>query len=185
MRSIKSLEQRPLSKWKLMLRDGLNLYGAIWIVNMANMLFWFIIKPTDEADPIKTIVTSMAAVLTTSMTLRIVLSVRGPLEHGGSFALSASTGGTSSRTTHAISGRSVNHPTNISTHGAQHTYTLDDLRSKPEAEWTTSGDADTKSSVHLAEDGIKGVHRSDSDAGGVKVTIDREIGYDESERYRK
>jgi hypothetical protein len=186
LRSIKSLEQRPLSKWKLMLRDGLNLYGAIWIVNMANMLFWFIMKPTDSSDPIKTIVTSMAAVLTTSMSLRIVLSVRGTLEHGGSFALSASTGGTSSRTTHVISGRSANHPTNISTHGAQHTYTLDELRSKPErGEWT-SNDADTKSSVHLAEDGVKGVHRSDSDAGGgIKITIDREIGYDESERYRK
>jgi hypothetical protein len=56
-RSIDSLQARPLSLWKLMLRDGLNLYGAIWIVNMANMLFWFIMKPTDDADPVKTIVT--------------------------------------------------------------------------------------------------------------------------------
>jgi hypothetical protein len=167
-----------------MLRDGLNLYGAIWIVNMVNMIFWFVIKPTDNADPIKTIVTSMAAVLTTSMSLRIVLSVRGTLEHGGSFALSASTGGTSSRTTHVISGRSANHPTNISTHGAQHTYTLDELRSKPEGEWT-SGDADTKSSVHLGDDAVKGVHRSDPDGVGVKITIDREIGYDDNDRYRK
>jgi len=43
--------------------------------------------------------------------------------------------------------------------------------------------------VHLAEDGIKsgGVHRSDSNGGGVgvKITIDREIGYDESERYNR
>jgi len=184
MRSIKSLQQRPLGSWKLMLRDGLNLYGAIWLVNMANMIFWFVITPTDGSDPIKTIVTSMAAVLTTSMTLRIVLSVRGTLEHGGSFALSASTGATSSRTTHVVSGRSGNHPTNISTH-TPHTYTLDDIRSKPEGEWP-SADADTKSSVHLAEDGIKsGLSRSDSDHTGVKVTIDREIGYDESERYRK
>ena len=51
-----------------MLRDGLNLYGAIWIVNMTNTLFWFIASPTDERDTIKTIVTSMAAVLTTTMT---------------------------------------------------------------------------------------------------------------------
>ncbi|KDR82758.1 hypothetical protein GALMADRAFT_238272 [Galerina marginata CBS 339.88] len=185
LRSVQSLKQRPLSPWKLMLRDGLNLYGAIWIVNMANVIFWFVITPTDASDPIKTIVTSMAAVLTTSMTLRIVLSVRGTLDHGGSFALSASTGGTSSRTTHVISGRSGNHPTNISTH-TPHTYTLDELRSKPEGEWHNT-DADTKSSVHLAEDGIKsGVHRSDSNGGvGVKITIDREIGYDETERYRK
>ena len=43
-----------------MLRDGLNLYGAIWLVNMVNMLFWFIMKPTNgdlSTDPVKTIVT--------------------------------------------------------------------------------------------------------------------------------
>ncbi|KAF8908893.1 hypothetical protein CPB84DRAFT_1766267 [Gymnopilus junonius] len=181
-RSISSLKQRPLSPWKLMLRDGLNLYGSIWIVNMVNMLFWFIVKPTDNSDPVRTIVTSMAAVLTTSMTLRIVLSVRGTLEHGGSFALSASSGGaTSSRTTHGIS-RS-GHATHISTHGNQHTYTLDELRTKPEGEWT-SNDADTKSSVNIGDDGLK--RMPDSDGGiGIKVTIDREIGYDESDRYKK
>ncbi len=74
---------------------------AIWIVNMANVLFWFIIRPTDTGDTVRTIVTryvnkyrlisliprasSMAAVLTTSMTLRIILSVRGNLDYGGSF----------------------------------------------------------------------------------------------------
>ncbi|KAF8158399.1 hypothetical protein B0H34DRAFT_656939 [Crassisporium funariophilum] len=193
LRSIESLQTRPLGPWKLMLRDGLNLYGAIWLVNMANMLFWFIMKPTDERDPIKTIVTSMAAVLTTSMTLRIVLSVRGTLEHGGSFALSASTGGSSSRTTHVLSanggGRSANHPnhpTNISTH-TPHTYTLDELRSKPEGEWGVVGDdRDTKSSVHGVGGGL--VERDLGDKGdrgvGIKITVDREIGYDEHE-YRK
>lgn len=42
-----------------MLRDGLNLYGAIWLVNMVNMLFWFIMtpQPNNAQDPIKTIVT--------------------------------------------------------------------------------------------------------------------------------
>lgn len=58
-----------------MLRDGLNLYGvcfsphfiihqltlfshqAIWLVNMVNMMFWFIMKSTGEDDPVKTIVT--------------------------------------------------------------------------------------------------------------------------------
>ncbi|KAI0034656.1 hypothetical protein K488DRAFT_22000, partial [Vararia minispora EC-137] len=86
LRSVKSLAQKPLSPWKLMLRDGLNLYGAIWAVNMINMLFWFIVQPTDISDTIKTTVTSMTAVLTTTMTLRIILSIRGRLEGGGLFA---------------------------------------------------------------------------------------------------
>lgn len=62
--------------WKLMLRDGLNLYGvrlpfspdcasltptatiqAIWIVNITNVLFWFIIRPTGDDDAVRTIVT--------------------------------------------------------------------------------------------------------------------------------
>ncbi|TFY81951.1 hypothetical protein EWM64_g2071, partial [Hericium alpestre] len=72
LRSIQSLQVKPLNPWKLMLRDGLNLYAAIWIANMVNMLFWFIEKPTGDADPIKTIVTSMAAIMTTTMTQRIV-----------------------------------------------------------------------------------------------------------------
>lgn len=97
MRSIKSLSTKQLSPWKLMLRDGLNLYGAIWIVNMVNMLFWFIARPTNEADTIKTIVTSMAAVLTTTMTMRIILSIRGGLANGGSFH------GMSTTTSHSAS----------------------------------------------------------------------------------
>jgi hypothetical protein len=102
-RSIQSLQVKPLSPWKLMLRDGLNLYGAIWIVNMVNMLFWFIVKPTDDRDTIKTTVTSMAAVLTTTMTLRIILSVRGSLAQGGNYA--GSTVNSSNRaTTHNLSG---------------------------------------------------------------------------------
>ena len=56
-RSIQSLKTKPLSPWKLMLRDGLNLYGAIWIVNMVNVCFWFIVKPTGDDDSIKTTVT--------------------------------------------------------------------------------------------------------------------------------
>jgi hypothetical protein len=97
-RSLQSLGVKQLSYWKLMLRDGLNLYGAIFIVNMVNMLFWFIAKPTDQADTIKTIVTSMSAVLTTTMTLRIILSIRGPLAHGGSFNGGQSTHATGSHT---------------------------------------------------------------------------------------
>lgn len=58
-RSFQSLKIKPVTYWKLMLRDGLNLYGAIWAVNMVNMIFWFVMPPhPDNAhDPIKTIVT--------------------------------------------------------------------------------------------------------------------------------
>jgi len=172
-----------------MLRDGLNLYGAILLVNLANTLFWFIIRPTGIDDPIRTIVTSMAAVLTTSMSLRIVLSVRGTLEHGGTFALSNSSAATSSRTTHVISGGRSGGPTNISTHGAQHTFTLDELRTKPEGEWTHSsngaGDQDAKSSVHVLGDDTGSNHVKSEEVGlGVKITIDREIGYDDHDRYK-
>jgi hypothetical protein len=163
-RSIDSLHSKPLSAWKLMLRDGLNLYGAVWGVNMVNMLFWFIMKPTGIDDPIKTIVTSMAAVLTTSMTLRIILNVRGSLAFGGTFSGgTASSGQSSSRTTHVISTRSGGHPT--LSQGA-HTYNLDDMRStKPEPEWSEP-EADNKvitiDSAHIAPN-------------GVRITVDREF----------
>ncbi|KAJ7212154.1 hypothetical protein GGX14DRAFT_697153, partial [Mycena pura] len=174
MRSINSLQAKPLSPWKLMLRDGLNLYGAIWIVNIVNMLFWFIMKPSDDRDPIKTIVTSMAAVLTTSMSLRIVLSIRGTLVHGGSFALTGSTApSNSSRATHVLSTRS-GVPTN-STH-TPHTYTLDDMRAKPEAAW---GEVDSKPASTGDDKGTLAIEDPNAPANiGVKVTIDREVGYD-------
>lgn len=174
-----------------MLRDGLNLYGAILIVNLVNMLFWFIIKPTDDRDPIKTIVTSMAAVLTTSMSLRIILSVRGSLVSGGSFALSNSTGATSSRTTHVISGARSGGAGNggISTHGAGgHTYTLDELRSKPEGEWVVESESDERSSAKgmgigdnkYPVDSKDGTILAGNGGVGVKITIDREVvGFDE------
>ncbi|KZT73821.1 hypothetical protein DAEQUDRAFT_683357 [Daedalea quercina L-15889] len=85
-RSYRSYKAKPNNLWKLMLRDGLNLYMSVWLVNMVNMLFWFIITPTGPEDPIRTIVTSMAAVLTSSMTMRIILAVRGPLTNGGRYA---------------------------------------------------------------------------------------------------
>ncbi|KAI0632170.1 hypothetical protein C8Q77DRAFT_1059957 [Trametes polyzona] len=103
-RSLRSLRVKQLSYWKLMLRDGLNLYGAIWVVNLVNMLFWFIITPTGPEDPIRTIVTSMAAVLTASMTMRIILAVRGSLVAGGSYAVSSgSAPSRSGNTTHVLS----------------------------------------------------------------------------------
>ncbi|KAK0464586.1 uncharacterized protein EV420DRAFT_1517048 [Desarmillaria tabescens] len=174
LRSVKSLQAKPLSPWRLMLRDGLNLYGAIWIVNMTNMLFLFIMKPTDERDPVKTIITSMAAVLTTSMTLRIILGVRGTLSQGGSFVMGSTTH-SSSRTTHVISTRS-GVPTNISR--APHTYTLDELRTKPEGEWT---DSDNRSSVKENKESLINSQTpavKDDSSVAVKITVDREVGYD-------
>ncbi|KJA16492.1 hypothetical protein HYPSUDRAFT_98761, partial [Hypholoma sublateritium FD-334 SS-4] len=176
-RSLASLAARPLTKWKLMLRDGLNLYAAIAGVHLVNVVFFFAARPTGIADPIRTIVTSMAAVLTTSMTLRIILSVRGPLARGGTFALSASSAGqTSSRTTHVLSAgaaaRSAHGGTThaISTHGAGHgTYTLDELRGKPEGAWAADGDSEGGSESKGAVIAI------DAGEPGVKVTIDREI----------
>jgi hypothetical protein len=116
----------------------------------------------------------MAAVLTTSMSLRIVLSIRGTLVHGGSFALTGSTvPSNSSRATHIISARS-GVPTN-STH-TPHTYTLDDMRSKPEAVW---GDADSKATAPGDDKGALPIPgRTSPQNLGVKVTIDREVGYD-------
>jgi hypothetical protein len=170
-RSVKSLEIKPLSPWKLMLRDGLNLYAAIWIVNMVNLLFWFIMKADGPSDPIKTIVTSMATVLTTSMTLRIILAVRGPLADGGSFAGSSSATSGSSRATHVISTNRSRDGTN--SRSANGTFTLDNLHSKTEGEWPEDG----KSSVTESKGAVLG---DDSNGNiGVRITVDREVGYDD------
>jgi hypothetical protein len=174
IRSFKSLEVKPLGLWKLMLRDGLNLYGAVWIVNVINMFFWFIITPTGPDDTIRTIVTSMAVVLSTVMTLRIILIVGGTLAGGGSYFGSSSSQTNSSRSTHAISAtRSgvVTIPSRIPP-----TYTLDDMRSKPEPEWNESSDA--KSSVIDTKSDVLPIETPGSDGNvGVKITVDREIDY--------
>ncbi|KAF8635996.1 hypothetical protein AX15_000158 [Amanita polypyramis BW_CC] len=175
-RSVSSLKEKPSSLWKLMLRDGLNLYAAIWLVNMTNMLFWFIIQPEDERDTAKTIVTSMTAVLTTSMTLRIILSVRGPLDYGGSFALSSSSAhSASSRGTHVLATHSGGIQTHLS-YNPNATFTIDDMRSKPEGEFDVDGKSvvnDTKAGAFYENHSIVRDPQL-----GVKVTIDREIGYD-------
>ncbi|KAG6876302.1 hypothetical protein C0993_004169, partial [Termitomyces sp. T159_Od127] len=132
----------------------------------------------------------MAAVLTTSMTLRIILSVRGPLAHGGAFALSASHAG-SSRTAHVISTRSGGAPTSVAAHNAPHTFTLDEMRAKPGAEW-----ASDKASESEAKPVVLAAHDADADADadaehdaaagadvppvGVKITVDRQVGYDDA-----
>lgn len=174
-RSFDSLQTRKLGYWKLMLRDGLSLYFTTWVVNMINVLFWFIVKPYGPDDSVRTIVTSMAAVLTVSMALRIILSVRGPLDYGGDFSLSMGTSA-SSRTTRISGGRSANLPSTRN----PHTYTLDDLATKPESEWCVS-DGDGRSSMPDDDTVVKTAYSNGPlDAvNGVKVTVDKEIGYDQ------
>jgi len=130
-------------------------------------------KPDGVGDSIKTIITSMVAVLTVSMALRIILSVRGSLEYGGNFSLSAGTA-SSSRTTHVAGARSAN-PSNLSA-PHPHTYTLDDLRPKAEGEWGAS-DADKSSMPD--DDTVVKTGYVDGMPNGVKITIDKEIGYDQ------
>ena len=177
-----------------MLRDGLNLYGAIWIVNMVNMLFWFIAKPDNTADTIKTIVTSMAAVLTTTMTLRIILSVRGSLASGGSFAGSSSGGassGSRGATTHVISTRHTGAGTapGVLQIGSQlsgvpgQTYTINEM--PQDKSRTGDWDTDGKSSVNEGKENLvpsdDNVNIVDTNSAppanpyGVKVTIDRQV----------
>lgn len=115
----------------------------------------------------------MAAVLTTSMSLRIVLSVRGSLADGGTFALSNNSGhSSSSRSTHYVATRS-GAPQNIN---PGHTYTLDEMRTKPDGEWGAT-DADGKSSVTETKGATLEAEQRVDDAG-VKITINREVGYD-------
>jgi len=185
LRSIKSLEAKPLGVWKLMLRDGLNLYGAIWIVNITNVLFWFIIKPTGNDDAVRTIVTSMAAVLTTTMTMRIILSVRGSLVAGGSFSGSYSashSSATASRATRSNHAHTANSVLNINSHPNQ-TYTIGEIGKQG-----AKVDSDGKSSVldskgENAYDDRHVVPDHNNGALDVKITVDTEVEYDT--RYEK
>jgi hypothetical protein len=174
---------------------------------MVNMIFWFVIKPNSDADTIKTVVTryvndapsadhlvlitapiSMTAVVTTTMTLRIILSVRGPLYYGGTFSGTGTTStSTRSGSRGIASGRAPpNAPSilqiNSHTHTA-HTYTIDGIGQKAEHGWDNSEgksdvlpnpDDDRKgSSIHVPEfdDGYAKV----PGLQGVKITVDREI----------
>ena len=113
----------------------------------------------------------MATVLTVSMTLRIILSVRGSLVMGGSFALSSSVG-ESARSTQIISGRS-SIPINGS--AQPNTFTLDDLRTKPEGDWVVP---DTMSSINIVADRKNDLVPDSREVAettmAVKVTIDRD-----------
>ena len=183
-RSLQSLKIKPLSYWKLMLRDGLNLYGAIWVVNMVNMLFWFIIRPTGVEDPVRTIVTSMTAVLTASMSMRIVLSVRGSLVSGGSFAVTSSSHPSrSGNTTHVLSGQrpAVNPVLSVGGRGGEPgvgTFSVprQGAGDKVQQDW------DGKSSVNGGRDQkaeMFPIDTSVADAPGVRVTVGSETDFEQ------
>jgi len=145
---------------------------------MVNMLFWFIVTPTGPEDTIRTIVTSMAAVLSITMTMRIILSVRGSLVSGGSFAGSSS--GAPSTHSHSRTGPgaqrsaagtgpvfSINPPSQ----GGRQTYNLQELdATKPEQDW------DGKNSLNggLVE-GKPELAREQEAGIGVKVTVERQF----------
>ncbi|KAL4080872.1 hypothetical protein J3A83DRAFT_87873 [Scleroderma citrinum] len=191
-RSLKTLESRPLTPWRLMLRDNLNLYGTIFFVNLVNVLFYFIMTPTGPDDPIKTIVTSMAGVLTATMTMRIVLGVRGPLENGGTFSSTGS--GSGSGVSGTISGTAVG----VSRGRSAPTYTLGDIhtQSKTGAAVRSAGKSEggwdvDKNSVDASPDAkvmlpIAGETDSVGDGRGtapprvgVQITVDQQVEYDE------
>jgi len=121
----------------------------------------------------------MTAVLTTTMTLRIILGVRGSLAHGGTYS-GVSSGSGTHHTRSAVGNPSqagigsrvntnggvvniggvatpngprggVSHNLN---HGVgAHTYTIDEMRSKAERDWAADGasDADDKQSTFAAD----------------------------------
>ncbi|KAH7054675.1 hypothetical protein BKA62DRAFT_738933 [Auriculariales sp. MPI-PUGE-AT-0066] len=173
-RSMQSVSVKPLGWWKLMLRDGLNLYGSIALVQLVNVVFFFVSKPTGKEDTIRTIVTSMCAVLTTTMTLRIILSVRGSLASGGAYAGVSTTGGSSrAGTTHVITTRGAGdrsggmHHTQSMARPPNGGFSLEEMRGKPEREWDGSSSRD--------EDGKDQLPMGISPApAGVKVHVERE-----------
>ena len=149
---------------------------------MVNMLFWFIAQPTDTHDTIKTIVTSMAAVLTTTMTLRIILSVRGSLKNGGSFAVTSAAHSHSHPSTHVISTHRAAGAQGNPVVSFQQQATYPVTLGGPEAkahDW-----ADDKASDQIAEmkEGVfPGEHPptppSEDVPKGVKITIDTETAF--------
>ena len=131
----------------------------------------------------------MTAVITTTMTLRIILSVRGPLYYGGTFSGTGTTSISTRSGSRGIgSGRA--HPPNapsilqINSHAhTAHTYTIDGINQKVEHGWDSSeGKSDV---LPMPDDEGKGssIHDPDFDPNytkvpglqGVKITVDREI----------
>jgi len=126
----------------------------------------------------------MAAVLTTTMTMRIILSVRGSLVAGGSFSGSYSgshTTGSGSRATRSNPAHTANSVLNISSHPNQ-TYTVGGIGKQG-----AKVDSDGKSSVldskveHVYDDSH--VVPDNNGALDVKITVNTEVEYDS--RYEK
>ena len=130
----------------------------------------------------------MAAVITTTMTLRIILSVRGSLLQGGSFAgVWPSSTGTHSASRGIASARAPQNTPSVlqitsNVHSAP-TYTIDGIRQNAERGWDG---AEGKSDIlAVAENDHKPLDSPDYDAdfskvpslqgGGVKITVDREV----------
>lgn len=171
LRTMRSRSQKPLSPWKLMLRDGLNLYGTVALVQLINFVFWFAMPlssgPDHDRDPVKTLVTSMAAVLSVTMTLRIVLGVRGTLANGGSFAPSAS---------HATSSNTIS-GTGSGTHNsarARATFTLDSIQARSVPPTNAKDNVADWDSV--PEGKVPGLGEPEEEPG-VKITVDTAVNY--------
>jgi hypothetical protein len=130
----------------------------------------------------------MTAVVTTTMTLRIILSVRGRLYYGGTFTGTGTTSASTRSGSRGINSGRVppNAPSilqiNSQAHTA-HTYTIDGISQKVEHGWDGS---EGKSDVLPNPDDDRkasSIHDPDFDAGyarvpglqGVKITVDREI----------
>jgi hypothetical protein len=136
----------------------------------------------------------MTAVLTTTMTLRIILGVRGSLAHGGTYS-GVSSGGATQNTRSAagnpsqagigsrvntnggivnigggnvVSGNRSGAQTVSNSAGAQ-TYTIDEMRAKAERDWAVDGgsDADDKQSTYAVDrdDGRLGYHEKSTPLG--------------------
>lgn len=134
---------------------------------------------------------SMAAVLTASMTMRIILSVRGSLVRGGSFAVgSTAHASRSGGTTHVISTNRAapgvtSNPVLSINQAPPATYTVP-LEGK-EGDW--AGEFDNKSSVNEGKEGM-GLYAIEAqpeepDNVGVKITIDTETDYGRGFRSEK
>ena|SRR5882762_8021857 len=124
----------------------------------------------------------MAAVITTTMTLRIILSVRGTLYSGGTFAGAISSGSSNSNS-HVIGslrpiGSSV-HQMASQLRSAQ-TYTIDGLNPKSQGTWDNKSSvqdiAEAKEATTLDEDQRLSTRDPVSAPGlGVRVTVNREV----------
>ncbi|KAN0087888.1 hypothetical protein V8E55_006509 [Tylopilus felleus] len=187
-RSLKTLEVKPLTPWRLMLRDNLNLYGAILLVNLVNVFFYFIMTPTDPTDPIKTIVTSMAGVLTATMSMRIVLGIKGSLLKGGSFTASGS-GGTSGASGSLSATGGARRGAVSFTIGDIHAQSKSAAIRGPKEEGAWDGDKNSDDAPCRDAKVILPIVREDESdkevsTGGVQITVDQQVEYDETPRRR-